>query len=168
MIAYTSIIRYIYYIIHILMIKKILPLMFVIVFGVSSARAFSPQYKGFADMYTGISALAGMSTSHGLVITDGLFVGAGGDIAVSPEHYTNPMVLFAEGRYKFMKNRISPFVILRAGGGLGFYHNDGCYYISQGGGCSFDLTEKFGFDASITTSLYNSTFAFSFRVGIHF
>ncbi len=145
---------------HLLEMKKILPLIIAIIFGVSLARAFSPQYKGFADMYTGISSLAGMSTSHGLVIMDGLFVGAGGDIALSPEHYTNPMVLFAEGRYKFMN--------LRAGGGLGFYDNDGCYYISQGGGCSFDLTEKFGLDASITTSLYNSTFAFSFRVGIHF
>lgn len=162
------------------------------------AFALTPTYKGFGEMQTGYAipsgkfydggAMYGLATSHGVSLFDGLFVGLGAelDLTYYTEHdyheddtdYSALAVLFAEGRYKILRTkRVSPFVGLRLGGGFNGIDEEGCFYFSPAAGCTFDLTERFGFDASIGYELFTggskdwqagNINCIAFRIGVHF
>ncbi|MDE6329140.1 MAG: hypothetical protein K2L83_00330 [Muribaculaceae bacterium] len=186
--------------------KKLLSMLVVMLACVASASAISPSYKGYGELYTGYSIPAGdyyngggvfgVSTSHGVTLSEGLFVGLGLDAALSfyseadpysrydDSDYSGLFAIFAESRYNILPSkRISPFVGLRLGGGYNGYDEVGSFYFSPAIGCTFNLTEKFGLDASIGYSLYTgegqdegsyyndsagSINCITFRIGVHF
>lgn len=187
--------------------KKTILLLAALLVYINSALAISPSYKGFGELYSGYAiptgdyydggVTYGLSTSHGVTLIDGLFVGVGIDAAIAyySEGYANRygekdtdysglFAAFAEGRYNILRTkRISPFVGLRLGGGFNGYDEVGAFYFSPAVGCTFNLTKKFGLDASIGYSLftgesqdsdsYYNDYAgnincVTFRVGIHF
>ena len=139
--------------------------------GVLSSPAV--RYQGFvegcAGVYTPSKILKsgpeiGFSTSHGLEINPGLFVGVGADIMFGfyedpqrePIYGTSPsdayINSFVEGRYRILPlKKISPFVGLRFGAGYGNCYNADtvCPYISPAVGGSFNFTRKFGMDISL-------------------
>lgn len=172
-----------------------------------SVFAISPSYKGFGELYTGYAVpsgdyygggtMFGISTSHGVTLIDGLWVGIGIDAALAyyseEDHhsytgsdldYSGLFAVFAEGRYNILKTkRISPFVGLRLGGGVNGYDEIGAFYFSPAVGCTFNITKKFGLDASIGYSLFTgegkekgSSYndyagninCITFRFGVHF
>lgn len=183
--------------------KKLILLLSLILATASSASAFDFKYKGygelnggafFANQYYGSGGLFGISTSHGLVLMDGLFVGAGIDLNYitfsEPGYYSYErdydygatFAVFAEGRYNFIhKRKVNPFVGLRIGGGYEGVQETGSFYFSPAVGVSINLTEKFGLDASLAYSLWTSSYdsddpgksanafnGISVRVGVHF
>lgn len=185
--------------------KKLLFVFAILLIGINSAFAFSPTYKGYGELYSGYAIPSGdyydggvtygLSTSHGVTLIDGLFVGAGIDAAMAfytegsgrykDSDYSALFAIFAEGRYNILRTkRFSPFVGLRLGGGFNGYDEVGSFYFSPAVGCTFNLTNKFGFDASLGYSLFTgsgwdeeSPFGndyagnincITFRVGIHF
>lgn len=156
--------------------KRILLLMAVVLLAVTSASAISPVYKGYGEFHSGYAVPSGekygggialgLSTSHGVTLFDGLFVGLGVDATLG--YYTEPsgkydtytdysglFAIFTEGRYNILHaKRISPFVGLRLGGGFNGYGEVGAFYFSPAVGCTFNLTERFGLDVSMGYSLY--------------
>ena len=187
--------------------KKLLLVFATLLISINSAFAISPSYKGYGELYSGYAIPSGdyydggvtygISTSHGVTLIDGLFVGAGVDAAIAyyTEGYANRygekdtdysglFAVFAEGRYNILRTkRISPFVGLRLGGGFNGYDEVGSFYFSPAVGCTFNLTKKFGLDASIGYSLFTGSgqdedsyyndyagniSCITVRVGIHF
>ena len=187
--------------------KKLLFVFATLLISINSAFAISPTYKGYGELYSGYAIPSGeyynggvtfgISTSHGVTLIDGLFVGIGVDAALAyyseetsnrygedNTDYSGLFAAFAEGRYNILRTkRISPFVGLRLGGGYNGYDEEGCFYFSPAIGCTFNLTKRFGLDASIGYSLfsgrgqdedtYYNVYAgnincITFRVGIHF
>ncbi len=187
--------------------KKIIFVLATLLIGINSAFAISPAYKGYGELYSGYAIPSGdyydggftygVSTSHGVTLIDGLFVGLGVDAALAyytegyanrygekDSDYSGIFAVFAEGRYNILRSkRISPFVGLRLGGGFNGYDEVGSFYFSPAVGCTFNLTKRFGLDASIGYSLftgsgqdegsYYNDYAgnincITFRVGIHF
>lgn len=187
--------------------------LFLIIFGVllfaSSAKAINPTYRGFGEIYTGYAVpsnnyyfesgpMFGLSTSHGVSLIEGLFVGVGIDGAISffkcgrPDKYGNLdsdysgfFAAFAESRYNILRTkRVSPFVGLRLGGGYTGYDEVAGIYFSPAVGCTFNFTKKFGMDVSLGYTLfggdkgededsYYNDYAgnincVTFRVGVHF
>lgn len=160
--------------------KKLLFVLTFVIGGILNTFALSPTYKGFADIYTGYSAPSntevygggvnfGFSTSHGVTLLPGLFVGAGVDLNLSlyedkystGSYYDSDLdcsallAFFAEGRYSFLHSRkVSPFVGVRIGGGYNGYDEGGCFYFSPSAGCTINITKRFGLDASIGYGLY--------------
>ena len=156
------------------------------------------RYKGYADLFSGVTipqanaesgAYMGASTTHGVNIIDGLFVGAGVEMGAvlyqdvydynkKELEYGAQVAAFAEGRYTFLNKRFSPFVTGRLGLGNGDYEDEVAFYASTLVGCTFNLTKKFGFDASMGYSLHTGTYEeewgygnisnITFRLGIHF
>ena len=159
-------------------------------------------YKGYVETFAGGAGIDynadsgvyyGVSTSHGVTIIDGLFVGAGLDLGMS--FYTESTsygsdsdfsvlgAFFAEGRYNFLRTkRISPFVGYRLGVGFNGYDEKVGFYTSPAVGCTFNLTSRFGLDASLAysyfqgdkydsyyhSSVYGNAHGFTIRLGIHF
>lgn len=161
--------------------KKKLLLLAGILLCVSSAFAITPTYKGYVEQYVGIampqntdfynggSCIGFLTTSHGVQLFDGLFVGAGIDFAMTTyqeciDHpgtsnydtdFSALFAVFAEGRYNFLpKKRISPFAGLRLGGGFNGYDEVGAFYFSPAVGCTFNLTKRFGLDVSLAYSVF--------------
>lgn len=186
------------------MMKKLVLVLALTLVGIFSAKAIDLSYKGYGELYTGYSAPSnssvyggganfGISTSHGVNLFPSLFVGGGIDFNVSmyedkyysrysETDYSALFAVFAESRYNFLPSRkASPFVGLRIGGGYNGYDEEGCFYFSPAVGCSINLTDKFGLDASVGYSLftgvgpepgyndhYGNINCISFRVGVHF
>lgn len=189
--------------------KKLIFTMAALLTGINSVFAISPAYKGYGELYSGYAIPSGdyydggvtygISTSHGVTLIDGLFVGVGIDASLAyytegesnrygekESDYSGMFAAFAEGRYNILPSkRISPFVGLRLGGGYNGYDEVGGFYFSPAVGCTFNLTEKFGLDASIGYSLLTgekgddngyygvndyagNINCITFRVGIHF
>ena len=157
--------------------KKILLVIAVAIIAATSAQAV--RYKGFGEFncgtfipseYYGAGVLVGISTSHGVELIDGLFVGAGVDINYvtfsEPENssyyneldYAGNIAIFAEGRYSFLRKRkVSPFIGIRVGGGYEGVEEQGCFYFSPAAGVTINLTKKFGLDASLGYSLWTGS-----------
>lgn len=186
------------------MMKKILVLLAYSLISIHSAFAISPSYRGYVETGTGYAGITNdehmgggmlwnISTTHGFDILDGLFVGLGVDITIptfkeyeSGKHedymFTTQFyaALFAEGRYHILRdNKFQPFIGMRIGGGYNGNSQVGTFYLSPALGCSFNLTEKFGFDASLGYSLFtgdvynedlgrSNTNCITFRLGVHF
>lgn len=189
--------------------KKLLMLISGILLCTSSAIAISPTYKGYGELYSGYAVpsnnnyydagpMFGLSTSHGVTLIDGLFVGVGIDAAVTyytygdtnrygeqSTDYSGLFAAFAESRYNILRTkRVSPFVGLRLGGGYTGYDEVAGFYFSPAVGCTFNFTKNFGMDVSLGYSLftgdngdddsyYYNEYAgnincVSFRVGVHF
>lgn len=188
--------------------KKILLVLAGTLLCMGSVFAISPSYKGYGELYSGYAIPSGeyydagftygLSTSHGVTLMDGVFVGVGIDAAIAyytegqsnrygvkETDYSGLFAAFAEGRYNILRTkRISPFVGLRIGGGFNGYDEVGGFYFSPAVGCTFNITKKFGLDASIGYSLltgdngkdegysYNdyagNINCITFRVGVHF
>lgn len=166
------------------------------------AFALTPTYKGFGEMQWGVAVpsgesygagmMYGMSTSHGVTLIDGLFIGAGLEANIAAYSYDEDygyyyfeetdvaalLAMFAEGRYNILRTkRISPFIGLRVGGGYNGYDDTGSFYFSPAAGCTFNLTRRFGLDASIGYELFTGRSGYwdagnihclTFRVGVHF
>lgn len=158
--------------------KKLVAIL-VAVCCISSASAVS--YKGYVETYAGVaipedfdaSAQWGISTSHGVEIIDGLFVGAGIDFSLGfTEYYyyyeddfydgwydfeaTPLFAAFAEARYNFLReSKVSPFVGMRLGGGYNGYSEAGAFYFSPAVGCTFNFTDNFGLDLSLGYTLFS-------------
>ena len=182
--------------------RKILALI-VAMSTIVSASAVS--YKGYADDYVGVAApsgedaglLYGFSTSHGVQIIDGLFVGGGMDLAsyvyFYPKYYVGYGVsaatlfaVFAEGRYNFLRTkRVSPFVGFRVGGGFNGYDKEFAVYTSPAVGCTINITKRFGLDVSLAYGAFTgeghqgfeenkyginmrNIHSVSLRLGVHF
>lgn len=156
--------------------KKILLIVAAMLITASTASAV--RYKGYGEInggvfipsdYYGVGGLAGISTSHGVEIIQGLFIGAGidanyvtftepghGRYSVEETDYSGNFAVFAEGRYNFLRTRrVSPFVGLRLGGGYEGVQEQGCLYFSPAVGITINLTKRFGLDASIGYSLWS-------------
>lgn len=154
----------------------------------ANAADLNLHYKGYADLYSGITIpqyyydsgiCYGLSTSHGVEMFDGLFVGAGVDVAVSTNSYYSGryeyeenyalIAIFVEGRYNFLRGRkISPFVGYRIGSGIHTFDENAHtgFYTSPSVGCTFNFTEKFGLDVSLGYNFYGGTTTYSYRYGI--
>lgn len=188
--------------------KKVMLVLVAALFGIFSANAIHPTYRGFGELYTGYSIPGndetysggvniGLATSHGVNLIEGLFVGAGLDVNLSlyqedsgyrhdlVNDYAGLFAVFAESRYNFLrKNKVSPFVGVRIGGGYNGYDEMGSFYFSPAVGCTINFTKRFGLDASLGYSLftgddgwennqYHKDYAgdihcITFRVGVHF
>lgn len=178
--------------------KKILLIIVVAILGTGMSHAIEPKYKGYAEFYTGFAApqqfadlgfMYGTSTTHGFKLLDELFVGLGAEVGVSyynetfgrykESDYSVLCAIFADGRYNFLcEEKFSPFVGYRMGVGYNGYDENVGLYLSPSAGCSFNLTEKFGFDASLGYRLYTGSHknndwfgnvsCFTVSVGIHF
>lgn len=185
--------------------RKVLLLLVTVICCTFVATAVTPHYKGYAELYSGYSMPSnyyengisyGLSTSHGITLIDGLFLGLGVDASIN--HYTesyrsgkhwyededNAFLFagFAEARYAFLRTkRISPFVGLRGGAGYNGYDEEACSYFGALAGCTFNFTKKFGLDVSIGYGRYSGETGdynyddyseginqLSFRVGVHF
>lgn len=187
--------------------KKILLVMTLALVAATSASAV--RYKGYVDTFGGASfppgetlyesgPSFGISTTHGVELLQGVFVGAGLEvIGTAYEEYTSIyhnskdtdftalVAVYAEGRYNFLRTkRISPFLGVRIGGGYQGYDEEGCFYFSPQVGCTFNLTKRFGLDVGIGYGLFSSrvelehTYGYesttlnysnlSIRFGIHF
>lgn len=159
--------------------KKLLLLISGILLCASSAIAISPAYKGYGELYSGYAVpsnnsyydagpMFGISTSHGVTLIDGLFVGVGIDAAISfysygsydrygdkDSDFSGFFAAFAESRYNILPTKkVSPFVGLRLGGGFTGYDEVSGFYLSPAVGCTFNFTKKFGMDASLGYSLF--------------
>lgn len=135
-----------------------------------SAVALDPTYKGYVEQGGGIMFIEGestigyqLSTTHGVELFEGLFVGGGlqANVMGAPGYdfdYDDlyaQVVFFAEGRYSFLREkRVSPFAGLRIGGGYEGLSECGCFYLSPAAGVTFNFTEKFGLDLSIAYDMY--------------
>lgn len=184
--------------------KKILFMIAAVLIAASSASAV--RYKGYGELnggvfipsdYYGTGGLVGISTSHGVEIIQGLFVGGGIDLNYvtfteptggkydyDESDYSANFAVFAEGRYNFLRtSRVSPFVGMRLGGGYEGVEEQGCFYFSPAVGVTINITKKFGLDASVGYSLWSgasddsddwryghsaSFNGISFRFGVHF
>ncbi len=164
--------------------KKLVVSLLCVVLGAMSASAISPHYKGYIETYAGYDlpvdvetggATFGLSTSHGVELIKGLFLGAGLDVSCITYkianssysssdylYYYNPDVEynvcaagFFEARYNFLRNKkVSPFVGTRFGGGYNGWAESSAFYFSPAVGCTFNFTERFGLDLSLGYSLY--------------
>ena len=178
--------------------KNWLLVIIVAILGTGMSQAIELKYKGDAEFYTGFAApqqfadlgfMYGTSTSHGFKLFDELFVGLGAEVGVSyynetfnwnkESDYSVLCAIFADGRYNFLcEERFSPFVGYRMGVGYNGYDENVGLYLSPSAGCSFNFTEKFGFDASLGYRLYTGSHkndgcfgnvsCFTVCVGIHF
>lgn len=185
--------------------KKILLLIAAVV--MTTAAASAVRYKGYGELtggafipssdYYGMGGLAGISTSHGVEIIQGLFVGggidanlvtytepSGGRYSYEETDYTGNFAVFAEARYNFLRTRkVSPFIGTRIGGGYEGLQEMGCFYFSPAVGVTINLTKKFGLDASVGYSLWsgpsdeddhdskyfcNTVNGIALRFGVHF
>lgn len=183
--------------------KKILFFIAAMLISASSASAVS--YKGYGELnggafipgnYYGTGGMFGISTSHGVEIIKGLFVGGGIDInyvtftepgsgrySVDESDFAGNFAVFAEARYNFLRNhRVSPFVGMRLGGGYEGVEEQGCFYFSPAVGVTVNITKRFGLDASLGYSLWSgsdesepgyndwcsSFHGVCFRFGVHF
>ncbi len=149
-------------------------------FFMATSASAELRYKGYVETnggvfipadYYGTGVMAGISTSHGVELIQGLFVGAGIDAnyvtytepgqgrhSVDESDYSGNFAVFAEGRYNFLrKKRISPFVGLRLGGGYEGVEEDGCFYGSLAAGCTFNITKRFGLDVSLGYSIWSGS-----------
>ena len=158
--------------------KKILLILTILLMGAGAATA-QIRYKGYVEtnggvfipgQYYGTGGMVGFSTSHGVELFKGLFVGAGIDAnyvtftepgtgrhAVDEADYSGNFAVFAEGRYNFLRGRrVSPFVGLRIGGGYEGVEEQGCFYFSPAVGVTINITKRFGLDASVGYSLWSS------------
>lgn len=157
--------------------KRFIFTLVAVVLGITSASALSPTYKGFGETYSGwgvpvgdgfgAGVVYGLSTSHGVTLIPGLFVGGGVDFTLG--YYSVPenryrtdtecsgfFAVFTEGRYNILRTkRISPFVSTRIGGGYNGMCESGSFYFRPAAGCTFNLTKRFGFDASLAYTLYS-------------
>lgn len=182
--------------------KFMLMLMITMTFAVSMAGQ-NIRYRGFADMEYGlyiannvdkVGLMFGTSTTHGIQVTDGLFVGGGLNIGIGSYadiYYDDgywfeeeddwdtsvAVTLYAAGRYEFIHNRkVSPYVDLRLGGGFLDSTDEGTLYLSPTVGVTVNFTKKFGLDAGLAYSLWTGKYfdgddffnGLSARVGIHF
>ena len=159
--------------------KRIVFALVALFLGITSASALSPTYKGFGETYSGVGVpsgegygagvVYGISTSHGVTLFPGLFVGAGIDAALG--YYSEPdgrygtdtdyagfFAVFAEGRYNILRTkRISPFVSTRIGGGVNGMSESGSFYFRPAVGCTFNITKRFGLDASLAYTLFSGS-----------
>ena len=149
--------------------KRLLLACLIALSGVLSSSAV--RYQGFVETSYGVFAPSkyfksgpelGFSTSHGVEIEPGIFVGIGLDWLFGgykePDnnsdydfaYYQN---MFVEGRYSLYPNKkITPFVGLRFGAGLGGYEGGGSLLhpcISPAVGCSFNFSQRCGIDVGI-------------------
>ncbi len=166
--------------------KKLFAILFAVC-CISSASAVS--YKGYVDTSTGLvvstdedlCSLWGVSTSHGIQIIDGLFVGAGLELALASEidDYEDVYFLgamFSEARYNFLrKKKVSPFVGLRLGAGYDAICEDFAFYTCPlMAGCTFNFTKKFGLDVGLQWNVYtcdagdDQSHSIAIKLGIHF
>lgn len=130
------------------------------------------RYQGFAELSYGIYAPSkyygsggelGLSTSHGVEIVPGVFVGLGVDWLWGGYkqpyngHWYNETMsyqnMFVEGRYSLYPNKkISPFAGLRLGAGMGESELGSALlhpYISPAVGFSFNFSRRCGVDVGI-------------------
>lgn len=179
--------------------KKLLLLSLLLTVGFFQSKALDIEYKGYGELYTGYADAAnydgdhnagscfGLSTSHGVTLIKGLFVGGGLNIAgVTGDDPGALVAVFAESRYNFIPHRkVNPYVGLRLGGGYNGYTEGGAFYFSPAVGVSINFTDKFGIDAGIGYDLFTgrvelnegyysnyvteeNTHMVTFRVGVHF
>ena len=178
--------------------KKIILLSMMAIASISSASALDISYKGFGELYSGYAAAKdlegesysgvcyGLSTTHGVTLIDGLFVGAGLNIcAVTCDDLSALLAVYAEGRYNFIPDRkVNPYVGMRLGGGYNGFTEGGSFYFSPAVGVAINFTDKFGIDAGLGYDLFTgraernyrygyenvaaNTNMITFRVGVHF
>lgn len=158
--------------------KKILLILTILLMGASAVTA-QIRYKGYVETsggafipsnYYGTGGMVGISTSHGVELFQGLFVGAGLDLNYvtftepssrgssygDESDYSAELAFFAEGRYNFLRGRrVSPFVGMRIGGGYEGVEEQGCFYFSPAVGVTINITKRFGLDASLGYSLWS-------------
>lgn len=143
----------------------------------TQAAELDIHYKGYVGLFGGYAVpqreikgapLYGISTTHGATIVDGLFMGAGLNVGISPyrvrydnhleeSHKSNAVLtaVYAEVKYNIMSDkRISPFLACRVGPEYnGFDKNIGLYanpYV----GCTFFFTDRFGLDVGVGYEYY--------------
>lgn len=150
--------------------KRLLLVVAMVLSGVIASSAV--RYQGFVESHFGvfvpsgyykIGAEAGFSTSHGIEIVPGVFLGLGGDLLLG-SYYNSPVydngshgiILFnpfIEGRYSILPfKKASPYVGLRLGASLGSLEdsNDNVFpYLTPAIGCSFNLSRKYGLDLGL-------------------
>ncbi len=160
--------------------KKILLILTILLIGASTVTA-QVRYKGYVDLQGGVMVPPGdsdhetgpsfgISTSHGVELFGGLFLGAGLDIT---GHFYNYDVynsdetetdagafinVFADVRYNFLRGRkVSPFVGTRIGGGWQSYDEAGVFLFNPSVGVTFNFTKRFGLDVGLNYKLNNTT-----------
>lgn len=148
--------------------KFMLTLMITMTLTISMAGQ-NIRYRGFADMEYGLyiannidkaGFMFGTSTTHGIQVTDGLFVGGGLNIGIGSYadiYYDSgywfeeeddwdtsvAVTLYAAGRYEFIHNRkVSPYVDLRLGGGFLDSTDEGTLYLSPTVGVTINFTKN--------------------------
>lgn len=172
--------------------KKIILFFAALVAFASTASAeFQIRYKGYVDFGAGVmfpgddgdfdsASSFSLSTSHGVEMFGGLFVGGGIDLTgamysreySSGSYYSTELdggflgAVFADVRYNFLRNRkVSPFIGTRFGGGWQSFDEAGLFYFSIPMGCTFNFTKRFGLDVGLSYKLYNSTMSERSNIG---
>lgn len=150
----------------------------------ASAVDIDIKYKGYVDTGGGLFFASkdntdvdglgynyAISTTHGIELFKGLFLGAGFEanlLGYNEEDYPGGysddsfeiggiFTVFAEARYNILRTKkISPFVGLRIGGGYQGVDEVGCFHFAPMAGCTFNFTNKFGLDVGLRYGLYSS------------
>lgn len=150
----------------------------------ASAVDIDIKYKGYVDTggglffpstdeteVDGLGYNYAISTTHGIELFKGLFLGAGfeanllgyyekeypGSYNDSSAEIGGIFTVFAEARYNILRTKkISPFVGLRIGGGYQGMDEEGCFHFAPMAGCTFNFTNKFGLDVGLRYGLYSS------------
>lgn len=160
--------------------KKILLILTILLIGASTVTA-QVRYKGYVDLQGGVMVPPGnsdhetgpsfgISTSHGVELFGGLFLGAGLDITghfYSYDVYNSDETetdagafinVFADVRYNFLRGRkVSPFVGTRIGGGWQSFDEAGVFLFNPSVGVTFNFTKRFGLDVGLNYKLNNTT-----------
>lgn len=159
--------------------KKILLILTILLIGAGTVTA-QVRYKGYVDLQGGVMVPPGnsdyetgpsfgISTSHGVELFGGLFLGAGLDITgcfysydgYSGESETDAgafINVFADVRYNFLRGRkVSPFVGTRIGGGWQSFDEAGVFLFNPSVGVTFNFTKRFGLDVGLNYKLNNTT-----------
>ena len=153
------------------------------------------RYKGYVESSLGFSftpkggvQIGYASTSHGIEIIDGLFVGLGAEIStvdyftaiaarLDDPMYSEQLSAFAECRYSFLRTKkVSPYVAIRQGFGGGYteYLNGalfgefGRYLRLTLIGVTVNVTRRFGFDAGVNVCQAADVTGMNVSVGVHF
>ena len=151
----------------------------------ASAVDIDIKYKGYVDTGAGLMFPSNeetymdglgynytLSTTHGIELFKGLFLGAGLEANLigynEKEDYGynygeesfevgGLVTVFAEARYNILRTKkISPFVGLRIGGGYQSIDEESCFHFAPMAGCTFNFTKNFGLDVGLRYGLYSS------------
>lgn len=124
-----------------------------------ASSSFAASYKGFVGCDFGVrkssevyGSAFGISTSHGAMIDNNLFVGGGFQVGSlnSPSDSYSYSSIFIDGRYRLLDGAVSPQFGLKIGPAWNAMSDATYLMFSPSAGVTFDVSRRFGFDINLS------------------